>query len=399
MDSPAEKKGNALGLGLTIPLLLVVTFVAEIALRAVPIDRFAFRATEALSVRHVPGLSAPPLLPERQYRNDRTYGDLSALANLRRLRVYRTEIFTTDAYGYRNPPAPPAASPPVAMLLGDSFGLGSGTEDSQTLTAHLGRLWGKTVYNGSGMTPQADLNQIRLLARELGMRGSLVIYEYLERQGLPSIPSKAPRFSPKRSVGAEDRPVAETSPFSWELSRLRILANRMYRFFQDDRILPNPYARNASVRRLSNGAEMLFLPGEREGDDASRPVDAAYWVWLQRELRSDGFQLIVLLVPDKFTVYEPLLLGREAKGRPGSDYLDRIERSLSEAGVPVVNLEYVYQARAARELPSNSYLYWLDDTHWNGHGMRIAAEEIDRAVRRERLLAPDGSWAPPKPAD
>jgi len=399
MDSPPEKKGNALGLGLAIPLLLVVTFVAEIALRAVPIDRFAFRATEALSVRHVPGVSAPPFLPARQYRNDRTYGDLSALANLRRLRVYRTEIFTTDAYGYRNPRLPSRALPPVAMLLGDSFGLGSGTEDSQTLTAHLGQLWGRTVYNGSGMTPQADLNQIRLLARELGMRGSLVIYEYLERQGLPSIPSKAPRFSRKRSPGAEERPAAEPSPFSWELSRLRIVANRMYRFFQNDRILPNPYARNASVRRLANGAETLFLPGEREGDNASRPVDATYWVWLQRELRSDGFQLVVLLVPDKFTVYEPLLLGLEAKGRPGSDYLDRIERSLSAAGVPVVNLKSVFLARAARELPSKSYLYWLDDTHWNGHGMRIAAEEIDTTVRRERLLAPDGRWAPPKLAD
>jgi len=399
MDSTPEKKRNSLGLGLAIPFLLAVSFVAEIALRAVPIDRFAFRATEALSVRHVPGVSAAPLLPSRQYRNDHTYGDLSALANLRRLRQYRREIFTTDTYGYRNPSVPSQASAPVAMLLGDSFGLGSGTEDSETLTAHLGRLWGRTVYNGSGMTPQADLKQIRRLARELRMRGNLVIYEYLERQGLPSVPSRPPWSSRKTSAGAQDQPATGASPFSWELSRLRILANRMYRFFQNDRILPNPYARNASVCRLANGTEMLFFSGERKGSDASRPVDAAYWVWLERELRSDGFQLIVLLVPNKSTVYEPLLLGREAQNRPGSDYLDRLERSLSSAGLPVVNLKNVFQAQAARELPSNSYLYWLDDTHWNGHGMRIAAEEIDQAVRRQRLVAPDGSWASPKPAD
>ncbi len=348
MDSTPEKKRNSLGLGLAIPFLLAVSFVAEIALRAVPIDRFAFRATEALSVRHVPGVSAAPLLPSRQYRNDHTYGDLSALANLRRLRQYRREIFTTDTYGYRNPSVPSQASAPVAMLLGDSFGLGSGTEDSETLTAHLGRLWGRTVYNGSGMTPQADLKQIRRLARELRMRGNLVIYEYLERQGLPSVPSRPPWSSRKTSAGAQDQPATGASPFSWELSRLRILANRMYRFFQN---------------------------------------------------RSDGFQLIVLLVPNKSTVYEPLLLGREAQNRPGSDYLDRLERSLSSAGLPVVNLKNVFQAQAARELPSNSYLYWLDDTHWNGHGMRIAAEEIDQAVRRQRLVAPDGSWASPKPAD
>ena len=201
------------------------------------------------------------------------------------------------------------------MLLGDSFGLGSGTEDSETLPAHLGRLWGRVVYNGSGMTPQADLKQIRLLARELGMRGTLVIHEYLERQGLPSVPSSTPRISRERSVGAEEMPATGASPFSWELSRLRILANRMYRVFQNDRILPNPYARNASVRRLANGREMLFLAGELEGGDASRPVDAAYWVWLERELRSDGFQLVVLLVPNKSTVYAPLLLGGAARNR------------------------------------------------------------------------------------
>lgn len=385
MDSTSEKKGQSLGLGLTIPFLLMASLVAEVALRAVPIDRFAFRATEALYVPHVPGVSAPPLLPSRKYRNDRTYGDLSALANLRRLRQYRREIFTTDAYGYRNSSVPSTPTPPVAMLLGDSFGLGSGTEDSETLPAHLSRLWGRTVYNASGMDPQADLKQIRLLARELGMHGGLVIYEYLERQGLPSVPSRTPRTSRKRSGGAEDRPATEASPFSWEFSRLRILANRMYRFFQNDWILPNPYAVNASVRRLANGREMLFLPGEREGEDASRPVDAAYWTWLAGELRGDGFQLIVLLVPDKSTVYEPLLSGREARNGPASDYLDRLEKSLSSAGMLVVNLKGVFQERAARELPANSYLYWRDDTHWNGHGMRIAAEEIDRAVRRERL--------------
>ncbi len=58
------------------------------------------------------------------------------------------------------------------------------------------------------------------------------------------------------------------------------------------------------------------------------------------------------------------------------DHLERLERSLREAGIEVVNLKAVYGELARRELARGSYLYWRDDTHWTGRAMRVAAEEL-----------------------
>ncbi len=385
MPSEARKRRRWLTLGTAVPLILAASVAAEIGMRAVSIERLAFRSTEAMR-GPVPG--AGPFVSGGRYWNDRAYGDLAALANLRRLRQYRREVFTTDAWGYRNVPAPPAASPPAAILLGDSFGVGAGTEDSQTLPAHLGQLWGRSVYNASAMAHLADVKQIHTLVRRLEMCGGLVLYQYLERQDLPSPPVKRrrpyrlPGSGTPGGVAGRAREIFTAAGRLWDLSRSRILAQRAYRFFQDDRILPNPYARNAVVRRLVNGREMLFLPVELELHRVARPVGADYWTWLERELARDGLRLLVLLVPNKYTVYGPLLADPPAQGEAGADYLDRLEREILGAGVPVVNLKNSFRVRAARDLPGGSYLYWLDDTHWNGRGMGVAAEEIARASRR-----------------
>ena len=82
-----------------IPSLLVVVCLLDIASRFVSIDPLTFRAWEAVS-RYRPAGAA--FEPNRRYRNARSYGDLTAMGNLPGLRQYRTEVFTTDALGFRN---------------------------------------------------------------------------------------------------------------------------------------------------------------------------------------------------------------------------------------------------------------------------------------------------------
>ena len=50
--------------------------------------------------------------------------------------------------------------------------------------------------------------------------------------------------------------------------------------------------------------------------------------------------------------------------------------ALQNAGVRAVPLEHRYAQEASLLLDQNKYLYLLDDTHWNGNGTAIAAEEI-----------------------
>jgi hypothetical protein len=95
-----------------------------------------------------------------------------------------------------------------------------------------------------------------------------------------------------------------------------------------------------------------------------------------------GDHLLALLVPEKFAVYCPLLQDAPALPAPPVYYLDRLEASLSGAGLTVVNLTSVFRASAAQALSEGRYLYWLDDTHWNESGIRIAAEQLASRVRQ-----------------
>jgi hypothetical protein len=41
-----------------------------------------------------------------------------------------------------------------------------------------------------------------------------------------------------------------------------------------------------------------------------------------------------------------------------------------------MNLTPKFSKQAASLLPQDEYLYWMDDTHWNGEGIREAAQAI-----------------------
>src|SRR2546428_9831018 len=122
--------------GVLIPATLACAAVADLALRALPHDRFSFRAWEAV---RTPGEDGP-FLPNTRYHNDRTYGNLSAIGNLPAARRYRAITLTTDALGYANPPG--LATPPggggraAPIVFGSPFAAGSGIGADSTLRAH-----------------------------------------------------------------------------------------------------------------------------------------------------------------------------------------------------------------------------------------------------------------------
>src|SRR5919198_2974410 len=136
-------------MGYVIPRLLLVVCLVDVSLRFMSIDPLTFRAWEALT-RYRPLGAA--FEPNRHYSNERTYGDGAAMGNLPELRQYRRETFTTDALGFRNV-AVPRSAPVAAILIGDSFAVGSGVSDEETLSSRLSKLSGCTVYNAGSEHP------------------------------------------------------------------------------------------------------------------------------------------------------------------------------------------------------------------------------------------------------
>jgi len=361
-------------LGYVIPRLLAVVCLVDIGLRFMSIDPFTFRAWEALLRDRPPGAAFEP---NRRYYNARSYGDLAALGNFPELRQYRPEQFTTDALGFRN--APEILDEEVgAILAGDSFAVGSGVSDDETLSSRLGALMGCPVYNAGSDAGRVVPDEILALARRLHLRRRLVIRLYTEGASVPALPTRREMLT-SRLV---DRTPAEVRALAGRLrglitvSPLRSLSGRAWKAVDDGRILPNRYAANVVRATLYNGDTMLFQAAQVTSFYRRPDLSLDYWKWLRDDLEQAGVDLVVVLVPGKYAVYRPFLVRQPPAGRGAGDYLDRLERALQVMGVPVLNLAPFLKAEVARHLERGEYLYWLDDIHWNARGIALAAAAI-----------------------
>lgn len=373
--------------GKCVVALLVALFVVDFSLRFLPAEHFTFRAWEAMSLYHGrPGIFEP----NRTYFNPRSSGDLAHIGNYRELRQFRPESFTTDGCGNRNRPDIFEGKPADLILLGSSFTVGSGVDDEHTLSGQLQQLGGLKVYNAGG-TEVDQSGWILALAKKLKMDQSgqgTVILEYLERSPVRK------RLGPdKHDWVAEADALCHPKPL-WQtrgglqmiltnmatVSPFEVYTRNLVQTLQNDVILPNAYKTAVVRETLSNGSSILFYPEEVDSEYATRDVHRPiqYWKQLSDKLAEANLKFILLLVPNKYTIYYPML--REpARGVPqGSRYLMALERRLGKEGIPVINLTDEYMQAAAREFKQGRYIYWLDDTHWNAEGIEIAAKAILR---------------------
>src|SRR5262249_61448240 len=112
---------------------------------------------------------------------------------------------------------------------------------------------------------------------------------------------------------------------------------------------------------LDNRDRLLCQASQVTTASRRREVAVDYWKWLRAELGRARFELMVCLVPGKYTLDRPFLVDQRPTGQRTGDYLGRLERELRAAGVPVLNLAPYFAAEAARLLERHEYLYWLDD--------------------------------------
>src|SRR5437879_5077864 len=284
-----EKAGYSVWqLGRVIPALLVAVLLVDIALRFASIDPLTFRAWEALERNRPPGAAFEP---NRRYYNARSYGDLAARGNFSDLRQYRPDLFTTDALGYRNPPHLLDAEV-SAILAGDSFAVGSGVSDDETLSSRLNRLGDCVVYNAGSNVDRIVPDEILDVARGLHMRNRLIIRLYAERSWNPPIGRRLVVRTLVARMPAEARRLVGRLRGLVGVSPLQILSGRVMKAVSDGRIFPNRYAGNIVRATLRNGDTMLFRPDEVDGFYSRREVELDYWSWLRDELGKAHFDLL-----------------------------------------------------------------------------------------------------------
>ena len=80
----------------------------------------------------------------------------------------------------------------------------------------------------------------------------------------------------------------------------------------------------------------------------------------------------IVFIPTKYRVYHNLVVNNPLK------ILIQNYRNYS---IPVIDLTKVLTESAKKELSNDKYLFWRDDTHWNGDGIKIVTEYLSQELK------------------
>jgi lysophospholipase L1-like esterase len=95
--------------------------------------------------------------------------------------------------------------------------------------------------------------------------------------------------------------------------------------------------------------------------------------------KREGIRFIFLAIPDKETVfYESLEIPRPV-------FLQKLTARLKELDVEIVDAQPVFEKAFQKD---SILLYQKDDTHWNGDGVRIAADLLIKVIEEKKNIFP-----------
>jgi hypothetical protein len=325
-----------------------------------------------------------------RYRG-KIYGDLAAMSLDKTLRRYRDFEFTTDAYGFRNDPATATARAPDLILLGDSFGAGTGTSQDATWASLLARESGLAVYNLSieGAGPWQEFVNLELeVGRVKPREGALVLWAIFAGNDLddPYYPALNPAELPWQSR-------LQQLAFNFKKFRYRSPVRRVV-----TRASGGAWAarENVVIRDLSDGRKILFYApfaraaARTHAEVLSQPnfeLLTATFAAMKHLADERRLRVAVALVPGKEEVYRWALEGAPAPAGD-ADSPSGFSRALADLsaqqGFAFLDLKPRMTDEARRAyLESGALLWWEDDIHWNDLGHRVAA----RIVQDELLRA------------
>ena len=373
------------------PAIMLLGAVINFGLCFKPLDWLAFRGWDVAIPENPAGVG--PFEPNRDIHIQRAYGDLAAIGNRKDMRQYREERFGVDEFGFRRVPNQRLLHS-AGFAVGDSFTAGAGVSDSQTLPAQLTARADGLYYNAGALS--ASFAAAEAASSILHLSSGTVVYQLLERSARQNPPPISELTADPHSMQNGPRAAKQTS-FVFQVQRAAqlfvsdhspaiILSGKFVKSLEDGFWIPNAYSKGAVRGRLQNGDDILFYPEDFATMGNINQLSSAWCSYLaafRRRMAQQNIAMVVLLVPNKATVYGPLTDMRQTDFR-GAELLEQLEKDLHAAGVPVLNLTPLFRAAAVRELPQHGYLYWRDDTHWNPHGIQLAADALWNVIQETR---------------
>jgi SGNH hydrolase-like domain, acetyltransferase AlgX len=336
-----------------------------------------------------------PFSPDQSFYLAKYIGGNAQQGNLPATEAAGPITFSTDHLGFRkNPYLSPGQVPQVLFLKGDSFTYGVALSDNQTLPSVMTGRYGIPSYNGGRFHDDPEgMPEVDWLLNHLPGRPSTIVYTYLEHvalappQELTGLNGLLMRHDP--ALDGDLRYLRLINTFFWELSPTRVITTRLFKKLDNDKFFPNQNLKTIQALPLPNGEKMLFRDYEFELAQQDRGSAAVAqtlhsFQWLKTELDKRHIRLIVLLVPNRYTIYAPLLAGNDG---PWTHYLDHLNDELHKSGIESVNGLEVYRSVARQEVNSGHFSFYREDPHWNPHGVEVIAKPLAEAIKHNISVA------------
>ncbi len=367
---------QGIGAGRLIPFLLVCVGSLVVLSGFLPLHWFRFQDYEI--ARQVLQWDAP-FIPALQMQTSFFEGGEAQAGNLPPTEFLPSRSFTTDRFGFRfTPPVNPGKPPELVVMRGFSFIFGVGLGDEQTFPSALARRIGMNTYNAARFheDPETPEDFDDLMAK-LHAHPKTVVYVHLEPNDFVLSAQNE-----RRDLGRRMIRFAKEYPLNWiRLSPMILNAVEAKKAVENDVFLHNGYRENVRSFRMPDGRSILVRSGDLarvETDfDASVVANRSdYIAWWNRQITERGARMIVLLVPEKMSVYGPAL----GVKLPADPLLDRMERDLTARGIKVVNGLTVLRATAESDLASGRLAFLREDEHWSADGVERLAQTVANAI-------------------
>jgi len=349
--------------------LLMVTLLTVAAIKILGVDRaFYYRPHEMLAVYDY------KYDYERYKKNvelwmEGVHGDLQSMTT-RSIAHRRDILFRTDSRGFRNDRE--LRDQPY-LLVGDSFIVGNGNSQEETLTELLYGEYGVDAYNLSHVGGIVEYEKyVDSVADRASARRDVLLFVF-EGNDFPDVihPAKDIATMTVRAEYALKRYLhmfQGTSIYRVMRSlrtrlehRKKIQSDEMLRFEQSE------------AGEIAFYARYVGVP-ERAALDPLPEFGAA----LQRMAPRIA---AVFFIPTKYRVYR-------GASQPGSNLPNAQWEYLAEVcdenGISCYDLKPPLVERSVELLDDGRFTFWRDDTHWNGEGTKLAAEQVHIVLSQQR---------------
>ena len=313
---------------------------------------------------------------------DVPHGDLVAIdfmapASIREPRQIR---FKTDALGYRNDSDYQEES---IILAGDSLVVGNGTDQSETLPNVLRREHGIETYSVAYTSYPPDYcRRVKEFVENVNPNVNALLFIFEGNDFI--VPKRVP-----------------DAPTLYDRVKIRVIT---FLGLDYPRLIFN-VARQAGwfLYRPKLEPVEVYRVGAHDVGFYGNYVDAvmAEHPQLCMERKDCPPEVIsrvkgVFFIPAKYRVYFDLLpdrLGRIVE-EPAPGFVI-VQRFFAAYKIPVIDLTPALKKKARELLHGEGrYVYWRDDTHWNGAGIRTAAEEVAKFLRQRPIVNLTSSLRP-----